>query len=92
MATGTDHLAMNTVIHSALRRDLARLDVVLADSLPPIAGRRCASSCRGWCEPCTTTTWARTRACGRGSLAKRPEAAELAAINGAEHDARSSSL
>ena len=87
MATGTDHMAMNTVIHSALRRDLARLDAVLAESLPP--DRRAAV--------CAFVPWlVRTvhhHHVGEDEgmwprvVAKRPEAAELAAVNGAEHDA-----
>lgn len=87
MATGTDHMAMNTVIHSALRRDLARLDAVLAGPLSP--DRRAAV--------CAFVPWlARTvhhHHVGEDEgmwprvLAKRPDAAELAATNGAEHDA-----
>lgn len=87
MATGTDHMAMNTVIHSALRRDLVRLDTVLADPLPP--DRRAAV--------CAFVPWlvqtvhhhhvGEDEGMWPRVVAKRPEAAELAAVNGAEHQA-----
>ena len=87
MATGTEHMAMNTVIHNALRRDLARLESVLSGPLPD--DRRAAV--------CAFVPWlVRTvhhHHVGEDEgmwprvVAKRPDAAELAAANGAEHDA-----
>ena len=85
MAGADDHLIMNSIIHAGLRRDLARLEVVTSHPMGDVQ-RRAVCDFVPW-----MTMYLHHHHVGEDEgmwprvLAKRPDLAPLAGINGAEH-------